>query len=92
MPLLLGCYITKRYTQAVQIMFGFIISLGIQCNVGVAIVKMMSNTTNEEGDVMDMAEFTFCVKSFVINSQRFFFRFCSVQTLMIRFSSKEFFW
>jgi len=30
------CSITKRYTQAVLVMFGFIISFGIRCNVGVA--------------------------------------------------------
>jgi len=45
------CSLTKRYTQAVLVMFGFIISFGIRCNVGVATVKMMSNGTDENGNV-----------------------------------------
>ena len=48
------CSLTKRYTQAILVMVGFIISFGIRCNVGVATVKMMSNTTrtttDEEGN------------------------------------------
>jgi len=51
------CSITKRYTQAVLVMFGFIISFGIRCNVGVATVKMMSNTTNEDGEIVEISEF-----------------------------------
>jgi len=51
------CSLTKRYTQAVLVMVGFIISFGIRCNVGVATVKMMSNTTDEEGNIEDLAEF-----------------------------------
>ncbi len=37
--------LSKRYTQAVLVCLGFIISFGIRCNVGVATVKMMSNET-----------------------------------------------
>merc|ERR1719357_1091238 len=51
------CSLTKRYTQAILVMFGFIISFGIRCNVGVATVKMMSNETNEAGNVTTPAEF-----------------------------------
>ena len=51
------CSLTKRYTQAILVMVGFIISFGIRCNVGVATVKMMSNTTDEEGNIEDIAEF-----------------------------------
>lgn len=51
------CSLTKRYTQAILVMVGFIISFGIRCNVGVATVKMMSNTTDEEGNIEDLAEF-----------------------------------
>jgi len=39
------CNISKRYTQAVLVMVGFIISFGIRCNVGVATVKMMEKHT-----------------------------------------------
>ncbi len=38
-------------------MVGFIISFGIRCNVGVAQVRMMSNTTNEKGEVTEISEF-----------------------------------
>merc|ERR1719204_1173285 len=38
-------------------MFGFIISFGIRCNVGVATVKMMSNTTDDEGNIVEISEF-----------------------------------
>jgi ACS family sodium-dependent inorganic phosphate cotransporter-like MFS transporter 6/7/8 len=55
------CNLTKRYTQAVLVMVGFIISFGIRCNVGVATVKMMSNETtkDEHGNVTvaELAEF-----------------------------------
>jgi len=51
------CSLTKRYTQAVLVMFGFIISFGIRCNVGVATVKMMSNTTDDEGNIVEISEF-----------------------------------
>ena len=51
------CSMSKRFTQAVLVACGFLISFGIRCNVGVATVKMMSNTTNEEGDVTTPAEF-----------------------------------
>jgi hypothetical protein len=41
------CYpsMTKRYTVAVLSSIGFMISFGIRCNMGVAIVEMISNTT-----------------------------------------------
>jgi len=51
------CSMSKRFTQAVLVACGFLISFGIRCNVGVATVKMMSNTTNDEGDVTTPAEF-----------------------------------
>ena len=51
------CSLTKRYTQAVLVMVGFIISFGIRCNVGVATVKMMSNTTDESGNIVELSEF-----------------------------------
>lgn len=38
------CGLSKRYTQAVLVSVGFIISFGIRCNVGVATVKMMAHT------------------------------------------------
>jgi len=59
------CSLTKRYTQAILVMVGFIISFGIRCNVGVATVKMMSNTTrtttddegNEQIEIVAPSEF-----------------------------------
>ncbi|CAG2108625.1 unnamed protein product, partial [Medioppia subpectinata] len=36
---------TKRYTIAFLSSIGFLISFGIRCNMGVAIVQMISNTT-----------------------------------------------
>ncbi|XP_023335696.1 vesicular glutamate transporter 1 isoform X2 [Eurytemora carolleeae] len=51
------CNVSKRYTQAILVMVGFIISFGIRCNVGVAQVRMMSNTTNEKGEVTEISEF-----------------------------------
>jgi len=38
-------------------MFGFIISFGIRCNVGVATVSMMSNKTADNGSVVELSEF-----------------------------------
>jgi len=51
------CNISKRYTQALLVMVGFIISFGIRCNVGVATVSMMSNKTNDAGNVTEISEF-----------------------------------
>ncbi|XP_022255718.1 vesicular glutamate transporter 2-like, partial [Limulus polyphemus] len=39
--------LSKRYSIAVLSFFGFLISFGIRCNLGVAIVQMVSNTTAE---------------------------------------------
>jgi len=39
------CNMSKRFTQAWLVAVGFVISFGIRCNVGVATVKMMSNST-----------------------------------------------
>ena len=39
------CNLTKRYTIAVLSSIGFLISFGIRCNMGVAIVQMTSNHT-----------------------------------------------
>nr|CAG4650107.1 EOG090X04X8 [Sida crystallina] len=39
------CNITKRYTIALLASVGFVISFGIRCNLGVAIVQMISNST-----------------------------------------------
>ena len=39
------CNLSKRYTIAVLSSIGFLISFGIRCNMGVAIVKMISNHT-----------------------------------------------
>ena len=36
---------TKRYTIAVLVSIGFVISFGSRCNIGVAQVKMFSNET-----------------------------------------------
>ncbi|XP_022250533.1 vesicular glutamate transporter 1-like isoform X2 [Limulus polyphemus] len=38
---------TKRYLIAMLSFFGFLISFGIRCNLGVAIVQMVSNVTAE---------------------------------------------
>ncbi|XP_054153828.1 vesicular glutamate transporter 1-like [Oppia nitens] len=38
---------TKRYTIAFLSSLGFMISFGIRCNMGVAIVQMISNTTGQ---------------------------------------------
>lgn len=39
------CDMTKRFTVAVLASLGFLISFGIRCNIGVAIVKMVDNST-----------------------------------------------
>ena len=39
------CNMSKRYTQAWLVAVGFVISFGIRCNVGVSVVKMMSDET-----------------------------------------------
>ncbi|CAB4070511.1 SLC17A6_7_8 [Lepeophtheirus salmonis] len=36
------CSVSKRYTQAILVAIGFVISFGIRCNVGVATIKMKS--------------------------------------------------
>lgn len=41
------CNISKRYTIAILSSIGFLISFGIRCNLGVAIVEMTTNTTSE---------------------------------------------
>ena len=51
------CSLTKRYTQAILVMFGFIISFGIRCNVGVATVKMVANEIDEYGNITPLSEF-----------------------------------
>ena len=43
--------------SAVLIMFGFFILLGIRCNIGVAVVKMVSNETDDNGDLIELGEF-----------------------------------
>ena len=47
----------KRWIIAVLIMFGFFISFGIRCDVGVAVVKMVSNETDANGDMIEFGEF-----------------------------------
>lgn len=45
---LLGCYccgLPKRYIIAIMSGLGFCISFGIRCNLGVAIVEMVNNST-----------------------------------------------
>nr|CAG4646208.1 EOG090X04X8 [Macrothrix elegans] len=39
------CNMSKRYTVAMLASVGFLISFGIRCNLGVAIVQMISNST-----------------------------------------------
>ncbi|XP_076310551.1 vesicular glutamate transporter 1-like isoform X2 [Tachypleus tridentatus] len=39
--------LSKRYSIAILSFFGFLISFGIRCNLGVAIVQMVSNTTDD---------------------------------------------
>ena len=43
------CYpsMTKRYTVSFLSSIGFLISFGIRCNMGVAIVQMVSNETGQ---------------------------------------------
>lgn len=41
------CNLSKRYTIAVLTSIGFVISFGIRCNMGVASVKMFSNSTGK---------------------------------------------
>jgi len=48
------CYVSKRYIQAVLVMFGFIVSFGIRCNVGVAMVSFLSA---ENGNDLGLSEF-----------------------------------
>ena len=40
------CGCAKRYTIAIVSSIGFLISFGIRCNMGVAIIQMTSNRTN----------------------------------------------
>ncbi|XP_069192452.1 vesicular glutamate transporter 1 isoform X1 [Procambarus clarkii] len=39
------CNMTKRFTMALLASIGFLISFGIRCNMGVAVVEMTSNAT-----------------------------------------------
>ncbi len=39
------CDMSKRYTIALMSSLGFLISFGIRCNMGVAIIQMTSNRT-----------------------------------------------
>ncbi|GAB6029806.1 hypothetical protein CHUAL_005518 [Chamberlinius hualienensis] len=52
------CYnMTKRYTIALLSSIGFLISFGIRCNLGVAIVPMTANSTDPETNRTVPAEF-----------------------------------
>lgn len=44
-PELPCCDMTKRFTVAILASVGFMISFGIRCNIGVAIVRMTDNST-----------------------------------------------
>lgn len=44
-PELPCCDMSKRFTVALLASVGFLISFGIRCNIGVAIVKMTDNST-----------------------------------------------
>jgi len=57
------CYFPKRYIQAILIMIGFMISFGMRGNIGVAIVKMLSNKTDEYGNIVKIAEFHWSPKT-----------------------------
>lgn len=46
---------SKRYTVAVLSSIGFLISFGIRCNLGVAIVEMVSNTTDKVSNLWDFS-------------------------------------
>ena len=63
---------TKRYTIALLSSIGFMISFGIRCNMGVAIVEMVSNKTGEvsgTGAPHERVDFLFSFKAFVTRHQ-----------------------
>lgn len=45
-------FISKRYQIAILSSIGFLISFGIRCNLGVAIIKMTSPTTSEDNKIV----------------------------------------
>ena len=49
--------------QAILIMIGFMISFGMRGNIGVALVKMLSNETDEYGNIVKIAEFHWSPKT-----------------------------
>nr|CAG4643905.1 EOG090X04X8 [Lepidurus arcticus] len=49
------CNMTKRYTIALMASIGFVISFGIRCNLGVAIVQMISNSSDTGKPEFDWA-------------------------------------
>ncbi|KAF2349240.1 Major facilitator superfamily [Trinorchestia longiramus] len=48
------CNISKRYTMSVLASIGFLISFGIRCNMGVAVIKMTSNLTVTGGSTANV--------------------------------------
>ena len=65
--------------MALLMMFGFIVTFGMRCNMGVALVKTMSSTTNEYGEVMEIEEFHWTPETIGYVDVSFFWGFVLTQ-------------
>ena len=76
-------------------MTGFVISFGIRCNVGIATVKMLANTTNEDGNVTALPEFNWSTETTGCVDSSFFWGYFVTQIpggfLASRFSATRLF-
>ncbi|XP_063848011.1 vesicular glutamate transporter 1-like [Scylla paramamosain] len=50
------CNMTKRFTMAILASIGFLISFGIRCNMGVAVVQMTANRTDNGEREIDWSD------------------------------------
>ncbi|CAG7830817.1 unnamed protein product, partial [Allacma fusca] len=73
-PELPCCDISKRFTVALLASIGFLISFGIRCNLGVAIVKM-----TEKDNITGKPEFTWEKSTFGIVSSSYFWGYLVTQ-------------
>ena len=65
----------KRWTMALLMMFGFIVTFGMRCNIGVAIVQIMSTTSNE----IEVEEFNWTPETIGYVDVSFFWGFVLTQ-------------
>lgn len=74
-------FCARRYQLAVLSSLGFLISFGIRCNMGVAIVKMTKNeTTDDNGDgLLSPPEFTWTPETIGVVDSSFFWGYIITQ-------------